>query len=152
MLPHAPRLTAGPGERLAREPGQGLTAAAISGVGRAIGVLAVNHGAWVSPSWGKGSGGVSPTPRIWVYMPPRLARLLSGLLIGLLISAVVGVLLVLPAVLLIRLFWGVWPTPGAWLWIGGALAGQALMVALRHAFTRRKGPNSRPGTHGSAPP
>ncbi|HZW07678.1 MAG TPA: hypothetical protein VFF65_11200 [Phycisphaerales bacterium] len=85
-------------------------------------------------------------------MPPRLARLLSGLLIGLLISAVVGVLLVLPAVLLIRLFWGVWPTPGAWLWIGGALAGQALMVALRHAFTRRKGPNSRPGTHGSAPP
>lgn len=45
---HAPRLTAGPGERLAREPGQSLTAAAISGVGRAIGVLAVNHGASMS--------------------------------------------------------------------------------------------------------
>jgi len=126
-----------------------LTAAAISGVGRAIGVLAVNHGAWNPPPQ-SGEVGLGFVARICWHMP--LARLLTGLLIGLMISALLSVVLVLPVVLIIRLVWGVWPTPAAWLWIAGVLSAQTVATGLRHALTRRKDPNSPPGTHRSAAP
>jgi hypothetical protein len=85
-----------------------------------------------------------------------LPRLFSGLLAGVLISLVVCLVVVVPAVLLIRLIWGVWPTPAAQRWIVSALGGQALMLAARHAIkgSRRvpKDPISSSDAHGSAPP
>lgn len=85
-----------------------------------------------------------------------LPRFITGLLIGALASLLIAVAVVLPAVLIIRLVWGVWPAAAGWRWIAGVLAGQTLALAVRHALMRSKdgegGPTPRPDDHASSPP
>lgn len=94
--------------------------------------------------------------------PPSFfpSRLLTGTLIGLVIACALLLVLVLPAVLIFRLWTGVWPTTAAWGWIGTVLATQVAATAVRVAFrppapgpkSDRDHPIPPPDAHGSAPP
>lgn len=84
--------------------------------------------------------------------PSTPARFASGLLVGLVIAAVLFVVVVGPAVGLLRLLSGAWPTAAAWAWIGGALATQIAATALKRALATRRDHLNPPGPPPGPPP